>query len=498
VSVLTSTTTSSQVRDSLSHPVIDADGHWMEPTDVLLQYIERFGGQSAVDTYLGFHQQVGGWYQMPVEQRMHHRAMRIPWWGGPADTLDKATSMLPNLMYNRLDEFGIDFCIISGSRFATGYMTDDPDLRRVFARANNHLNAELFADYSDRMTAAAVIPMETPEGAIEELEYAVNELGAKYVLIHAVRRPIAAHDGSGLTPWNGAPYYIDTFGIDSPYDYDPLWEKFVELKVVPCTHSGGLGWVDRSSPTNFTYNHVGHFATAAHAMSKSLFLGGVTRRFPDLKFGLLECGAGWARNLCTDLAAHWAKRNKDTMLEHYAPTVTDLDLLAELVERHGGPWLEGKSQSVISQPDQTFPGLTAEQVTAQELAEAQLDDFAKVDVHSKQELMEEFVRAFYVGCEADDAMTTLAFDSRLGPPLKAMFGSDISHFDVMDMTEVLEEAWEMVEDGMITEPNFRSFTFENVVSMHAGTNPDFFKGTVVERAVDEELARQRAVAADAS
>jgi hypothetical protein len=34
--------------------------------------------------------------------------------------------------------------------------------------------------------------------------------------------------------------------------------------------------------------------------------------------------------------------------------------------------------------------------------------------------------------------------------------------------------------------------------MHAGTNPDFFKGTVVERAVDEELARQRAAAADAS
>jgi hypothetical protein len=73
-----------------------------------------------------------------------------------------------------------------------------------------------------------------------------------------------------------------------------------------------------------------------------------------------------------------------------------------------------------------------------------------------------------------------------------MFGSDISHFDVVDMTEVVEEAWEMVEDGWITEPNFRSFAFENVVSMHAGTNPDFFKGTVVEQAVEEELARQRA------
>jgi hypothetical protein len=80
----------------------------------------------------------------------------------------------------------------------------------------------------------------------------------------------------------------------------------------------------------------------------------------------------------------------------------------------------------------------------------------------------------------------------LGPPLKAMFGSDISHFDVIDMTECVEEAWEMVEDGWITEPDFRSFTFENVIDMHAGTNPDFFKGTVVEKDVDVELARQQA------
>jgi predicted TIM-barrel fold metal-dependent hydrolase len=489
---VTGTTKSAQVRDQLSHPVIDADGHWMEPTETLLHYIEKFGGASAVDAYLGIHEQVHSWYDLSVEQRRQARAMRIPWWGGPAGTLDKATSMMPDLMYHRLDEFGIDFCIISGSRFTTGYMTSDPKLRRVFCRANNTLQQELFAPYADRMTAAAVIPMDDPDVAIEELEYAVRELGAKYVLIHSMRRPIEALAGPDGDPWSGAPYYVDTYGIDSPYDYDPLWEKFVELKVVPCTHSGGLGWVDRSSPTNFTYNHVGHFATAAHALSKSIFLGGVTRRFPTLKFGLLECGAGWARNLSTDLAAHWAKRSKEIMLEHYAPTVTDLGLLADLVARHGGEVLAGKAQSVIGQPDQTFPGMTVEETTAQELAFEQFDDFALADVHSKQEVMEEYARAFYFGCEADDAMTTLAFDTRLGPELKAMFGSDISHFDVVDMTEVVEEAWEMVEDGWITEPNFRSFAFENVVSMHAGTNPDFFKGTVVEQAVEEELARQRA------
>jgi hypothetical protein len=143
---------------------------------------------------------------------------------------------------------------------------------------------------------------------------------------------------------------------------------------------------------------------------------------------------------------------------------------------------------VISQPDQAFLGVGAEELTARELQ--WVDDFEAADVHSKEEVVAEFARAFWFGCEADDPMTTLAFDPRLGPPLSAMFGSDISHFDVVDMTEVLEEAWEMVEHGWIDETQFRAFTFENVVSLHAGMNPDFFKGTVVEQAVAEELARQ--------
>jgi hypothetical protein len=208
-----------------------------------------------------------------------------------------------------------------------------------------------------------------------------------------------------------------------------------------------------------------------------------------LKFGFLECGAGWARNLAVDLAGHWSKRNAETMMEHYAPNTTDMNLLGDLIERHGGKWLQGRSASVISQPDQTFPGVGAEELTVRELDD--LDDFAALGVSSKKELVAEFVKNFWVGCEADDPMTMLAFDKRFGPKLKAMFGSDISHFDVIDMTEVLEEAYEMVEYGWINEQEFREFTFENVVSLHAGMNPDFFKGTVVEDAANEEMARQR-------
>jgi hypothetical protein len=48
------------------------------------------------------------------------------------------------------------------------------------------------------------------------------------------------------------------------------------------------------------------------------------------------------------------------------------------------------------------------------------------------------------------------------------------------MREVTEEAYELVEKGLIEERDFRDFVFTNPVSFYTGTNPNFFTGTVVE------------------
>jgi hypothetical protein len=58
---------------------------------------------------------------------------------------------------------------------------------------------------------------------------------------------------------------------------------------------------------------------------------------------------------------------------------------------------------------------------------------------------------------------------------------------VPDFEEVLPEAYEMVEKGFLTDQDFREFTFANAARLHTGTNPEFFRGTVVEQAVGEEL-----------
>ena len=80
----------------------------------------------------------------------------------------------------------------------------------------------------------------------------------------------------------------------------------------------------------------------------------------------------------------------------------------------------------------------------------------------------------------------------------AVFASDIGHWDVPDITEVTAEAHELVEKGLITEDDFRSFVFTNPASLWTGMNPDFFKGTVVERAVESELGSPRQASAGAN
>src|SRR5262249_12040929 len=116
----------------------------------------------------------------------------------------------------------------------------------------------------------------------------------------------------------------------------------------------------------------------------------------------------------------------------------------------------------------------------------QIDDFEAAGVSSAEELRRQFADHFYFGAEADDPTTAWAF--RDPHKLRPLFSSDVSHFDVTDMSEVLGEAWELVEPGMITEGDFRQFTSENAARLHTALTPDFFRGTVVENAVAKLLA----------
>src|SRR5688572_13991324 len=253
----------------------------MEPIPVFLECLGEAGGPKSVDQIRALWHQQDAWYRASEAERQHQRLRRTIWWGATTNTLDKATALLPALLNERLPELGIDFAVMYPSFGLSLNAIADEDLSRSTARAYNMMTADMFAPYAERFAPVAIIPARTPDAAIEELDYAVGERGFKAIMLRGNQeRPIASV-AEEIDPQK-APWYVDTIALDSPYDYEPMWQRCVDLGVAVTQHSGSSQWSDRASISNFTFNHVGHFAESNHAFARSVFLGGVARRYPSL------------------------------------------------------------------------------------------------------------------------------------------------------------------------------------------------------------------------
>ncbi|HXJ79808.1 MAG TPA: amidohydrolase [Candidatus Methylomirabilis sp.] len=473
--------TPEQIHSRLDHPVIDGDGHWVEFDPVFSERMRKVGGDLAADGFHAAMQTTRDSLSMSLADRRRRRIAQVAFWSRQAEnTLDRATAMLPRLLYERLPELGTDFAIIYPTAGLRLPRIHDDATRRAVIRAHNIVTAEYFRDLGDRMTPAAIIPMHTPDEAIAELEYVTRELGSKVGMFGSgmSRRMAPAgadQDVTRLAVWH------DVLALDSDHDYDPVWAKCRELGIAPTFHSAGSNQGLRLSPSNFVYNHIGHFAAAGHAVSKAIFLGGVTRRFPELRFAFLEGGVGWACQLFGDLIEHWERRSAKA-LERMDPRKLDRALLLSLVEKYGDADVAAALHARDGWPDHE-PELTG--------GVADLDDFSACRITRKQDWIDLFATPFYFGCEADDRMNACAFGkgNPFGSKLHALYSSDIGHFDVVDMRDPLPEAYELVEDGHITRDDFRAFTFANAVHLWGTQNPRFFEGTTVASAAAAELAR---------
>src|ERR1043166_3389207 len=326
-----------KLRASLKHPVLDADGHWAEFHPHMRQEFKRIGGDLAVEAFVMATARIPNALNMSVDERRRRRIGQEAFWFLPTrNTLDRATAMMPRLLYERLDELALDFCVIYPTAALGWYRLPPEKHRRALCRAYNTFTAEQFRAYADRIIPAAIIPMYSPEEAIDELEYVSKQLGLRVCMTGSrIRRPIPAlveehPDASTFVEW------YDTIGIDSDHDYDPVWARLRELKIAPSFHNGARSILLRNSPSNFCYNHIGHFASASEAMAKAIFFGGVPRRFPELNFAFLEGGVGWACSLYADLIGHWEKRKRDA-LENTNPARLDRKGLLELVQKYAQP-----------------------------------------------------------------------------------------------------------------------------------------------------------------
>jgi predicted TIM-barrel fold metal-dependent hydrolase len=465
------TTSASSIRASLDHPIIDADAHLVEHIPALVSYLQAEGigrDDLHLTAWTNFRPRLDT-RGMSAEDCIRRRITRMAWWGLPPSALDLATVTAPRLYRKRLDEFGIDYAVVYPS-LALGYVNiDDDAVRPAACRAYNRYVADAFADVRDRIEPAAAIAMNTPAEGLALLEDALA-LGLKTAMIPSyVRRSIPAlPDDAPGAPWA---WWLDSYSIDSPYDYDPFWSRCVERGVPVAGHSTAMGVGTHQSPTNFMFNHTGHFGVSGEALARGLFFAGVTARFPDLRVALLEGGVNWARGLLGDLVSRWEKRSA-AAIGYYDPATTDRSLVASLMEEYA-PDLVARSAS----PD-TIASLAAEAFPAEAT-----DDFARARIDRKEQFLDRFITPYSFGCEADDPLTAGAFrtdDNPLGAEFSVLFASDIGHWDVPDPVEVVPEAYEAVERGLMSKDEFRSFVYDNARAFFTEPNPRFFAGTSVE------------------
>jgi predicted TIM-barrel fold metal-dependent hydrolase len=468
----------------LDHPVVDADAHFQETPPVFGpyfdEYVKRIAGSDIARRFRGDADDdeavIRPWQRLSREERRQLWAAKGPFWAAPGRTLDRATAHIPRLMYERLESLGIDFAVLYPTHHIVFNALPDRELRQVACRAINAFNAEAFGHFGDRMIPAALIPMHTPEEALEELNHAVLELGYKAIAINGtVVRPVdAAHsddDSPSAHIWGSrrADTRVDGLGVDTEYDYSPFWRRCVELGVAPASHSSSLGWASRRSVSNYQFNQIGNFAAAMEASCRSLWMGGVTHRFPSLPFALLEGGVAWACALFADMLERWRKRN-GIAVRQYDPANLDKAVLLQMFERYGDERFRADIPGLLESFDEPEPEC--------------IDEFAAMGVTNEAEFVNSFIPHFYFGCEGDDRLTAWAFNERVNPlgvKLRVMYSSDLGHWDVPDMSRALPEAWELVEDGLLSAEDFRDFTFTNVVRFYTAVNPEFFVGTAVEK-----------------
>jgi len=496
---------SAKVKANLDYPVIDNDVHTVEFAPLLEDYIAQYGGAKIVDEFRkhvdrGLNYATSAWYNLSPAERREKRFHRPAFWIlNTKNTYDLATVSLPSLLYERLEEQGTDYAVLYPNIALFPHNSGREDLRRSLSRAINHYHADVYAKYRDRLSPVASIPLHTPEEGIEEVEFAVKTLGFNSIIIPgAIRRPVKS--AADKYPFKHHPeighhaHWLDFYGLDSEYDYDPFWKKVIELGVNPTTHSGSQGWSARASISNYMNNHIGHFADANEALAKSLFFGGVTRRFPQLRVGLLEGGAAWAANVYAHLVDRFDKRNRESV-HNYDPAFLDKDLINALFQEYGKELFRGKEYSKEEIAELAF-GITRQSRTQTQKPE-EIDDFALAGIEKVEDIRDRFVDNFYLGNEADDRTVAAAFNTKVNPlgvKLNAYWSSDTGHWDVPELTETLAETWDLVEEGVISAEDFKALVFDNPYRFYTANNPDFFKGTQVETKLQKAAASGKAAA----
>ncbi len=275
--------------------IIDADRHVLEPSDLFDRYLpQRFRGRVKVEGPNQTSRFVDG---EPVSDS--HRRPNRPtedfgyifagskrWRETFADALAAGFDPASNL--RDMDREGVDLSVLFPTLGLYIMWRDnlDPELSAAICRAYNTWLAEYCSTNGSRLHGVALIPLQDPARAVDELRHAKEKLG----LVGIFWRP---NKLCGRT-------------LSSP-DYFPIYEAAADLGVAVCVHEGARTVLPQAGSDR--YSEFGRHI-ACHPLEQMLAClnfcaDGVLERFPRLKVAHLESGCGWVPFWLERMDEHW-------------------------------------------------------------------------------------------------------------------------------------------------------------------------------------------------
>jgi predicted TIM-barrel fold metal-dependent hydrolase len=235
---------SARIREQLAYPALDGDGHVVEILAVFIDFVRDNGHGALIEGMLKRGRAIED-----LSMRERREGGILPHsWHVPASTEYYATVTSARRYHERLGEAGIDFAVLYPTMGIALLQLLDDEQRVTLCRLYNEFMAEQYRPYGNRFTVAALVPMNSPGEAIAALEHAKG-LGSKVALIAShVHRPLPGVPWPANDPWAGVRVpewetrgWVDTFGIDSLHDYDPVWARAIELGMPLAAHTAGIG-----------------------------------------------------------------------------------------------------------------------------------------------------------------------------------------------------------------------------------------------------------------
>jgi hypothetical protein len=256
--------------------IIDADGHTQIPQEVFDNYLDKefFRNRPRFVTF----DDGRGFYII------EGRVVTKPFGWGPGTpgsianktpTLgvkDLDLSNVPGRLAD-LDLEGIDLQVIYPNVLMSINSLEHAGLATAISRAYNTWISERCAQGGGRLRFAAIVALQDPKAAAEELTRAVKSLGAVGVMVTGT---------------------IGTRTLDHPELY-PFWEAVEQLDVGVGVHTvtGMYPTVGQELFDHFWGAKAVSMPLTLTTAMVSLVGGGIVDLFPKIRFGLLETGCGW-------------------------------------------------------------------------------------------------------------------------------------------------------------------------------------------------------------